>query len=539
MIDINYYANYLLNEGSAKLVLRYFSKKEFDNLSKTSWFFLNIDRNKLQWIKQQEIVESLQLATYTFGDKLKELLPTLTDKQNKLYEKLNYKSSEMDFLSVKDGNSVTCVCPDCKDVKERAFITQKSGFKMVSCNHRTNCGFKGDLIKSYATYYNKSYYEALVELADSLEVDFFEDEVHIGVKIIKPFKKVINTPVLNEKKLEYMEFNESEIYKEINYKDYINKYEKMENVQKFKMVATAIYDFSLNTKQWGKDNYFKDIGISKTKSPELLEKIRLINSKVGYLHVTDIKDMINFLLTNCNFPITDLVEFGVIHPNIREDGIPHPFPYSFKQDVQKGLVVIPNFDMYTNMVTGLKYRKTKLKTYFDKKQNTRVTDTNKEPEFSYGRIAKPLPYHLTRKSLLDKSYSFRFFEGQKDLHSIPSKDMVCDIAIPGVNGINEEMLGLFKGRKVELYFDKDIAGQKAVYGYWTFTLKDGTKEIVVNDNTKSIEIDGVIRVNGVKTIGLIDKLQRAGAIVSNKIWDIKLGSDVNDVLQNGNIKYIQ
>jgi hypothetical protein len=153
--------------------------------------------------------------------------------------------------------------------------------------------------------------------------------------------------------------------------------------------------------------------------------------------------------------------------------------------------------MYSNMITGLKFRKTKAKTWFDK-DNKKVVDTNKEPEFSFGRIANPLPYHLTRESLLEESIVFRFFEGQKDLHSMPFKSGHCDVAIPGVNGISIEMLGLFKGRIVELYFDQDTAGQ------------EGALKLKV-------------------------ALEAAGAIVINKTWDESLGGDVNDVLQAGNI----
>ncbi len=84
---------------------------------------------------------------------------------------------------------------------------------------------------------------------------------------------------------------------------------------------------------------------------------------------------------------------------------------------------------------------------------------------------------------------------------MPSKYNVCDIAIPGTNGISQEMLGLFEGRNVELYFDQDEEGQK-----------------------------GALRLKLL--------LEKAGTFVTIKKWNNSLGGDVNEVLQNGYIEQI-
>lgn len=310
-------------------------------------------------------------------------------------------------------------------------------------------------------------------------------EIDETLKVVKP-RKAHN--------LEYISFDGTRPYVTIaNVEDYKEKYPSMTEEQQFKMIATSIYRFSLTTKQWGKDKYFKSIGINK-KNKLLTEKIAMIDSYLGFLFITDIPELIKHLQEL--FPKEDLVKYGVIHDEN------HYFANQFKIDVKDGIVVVPNFDLYTNMCTGLKFRKTKLRTRNDKKTNEIIVDSIKEPEFSYGRIANPLPYHLTRIAMLDKSISFRFFEGQKDLHSMPSKRGVCDIAIPGINGIKEEMLGLFSGRNVELYFDQDTAGQ------------EGAQK-------------------------LKELLEKAGAKVKIKKWDISLGGDVNDVLRNGNILKIK
>ncbi|MEA2100118.1 MAG: hypothetical protein U9P72_08310, partial [Campylobacterota bacterium] len=243
----------------------------------------------------------------------------------------------------------------------------------------------------------------------------------------------------------------------------------------------------------GKTSYFNNIGISMKKNPLLKEKIAMIDSKLGFLFKTDIPELLKYLANL--FPLEDMVKFGILNNALDKT------PYSFRQSVEEGLIVIPNFDMHTNMCTGIKYRKTKLKSWVDKNTKETVRDTNKEPEFSYKRIANPLPYYLTREALLNKFITFRFFEGQKDLHSMPLKDGVCDVAIPGVNGISEEMLGLFRGRLVELFYDQDKAGQ-----------------------------DGAMKIKLL--------LEKAGAYVINHTWDINLGADINDVLQAGNISKI-
>lgn len=281
-----------------------------------------------------------------------------------------------------------------------------------------------------------------------------------------------------------MSFDKNREYKKLDYRDFLPRFEHMDDVQKFKMVATAIYEFSLTTKQWSKEAYFRDIGIS-AKNPLLREKVKMIKDNLGFLYTTDIQNLEKLLKDS--FPYGELVRFGALN----ERG-------QFKQSVAEGLIVIPNLDLYTNMCTGLKYRKTKAKAWIDNSTDEIVVDKIKEPEFSFGRIADPLPYHLTRESLLDESVNFRFFEGMKDLHSIPSRNKICDVAIPGVNGISEEMLGLFRGRTVELYFDQDKAGQ-----------------------------EGAMKLKKL--------LEDAGAVVINITWDLSLGGDVNEVLKANHI----
>ena len=500
MINLKHYSSLLTNDSEAQLIMKFFHKKEFKNLNSAQWFFKNQTADKVAWINDMKIKEILPGLCKKFGELLDAEQLDLTTKQNLVLSKLDKDSPQLSFLEPKGSTSVTILCPKCKGVSgkskkvERGWIPKNGTAKSVICQHRSSCGFSSDFIGAFAEEFDKSYGEALNILADELGIDFTINEIHIEGTVSKPVHKPIElVPKKVEKEdIKYMVFDKNKPYKEIDFKEFVDKYETMTELQQFKMVATAIYEFSKTTKQWQKNTYYKSVGISAKERPELLGKVKMIDSKLGCLFKTDLPDLIKYLENL--FPLEDLIKFGVLND------ANHKFPFSFKQSVEEALIVIPNLDLYTNMCSGLKYRKTKLKSWTDKTGDKQV-DANKEPEFSYGRIANPLPYHLTRESLLNNFVSFRFLEGQKDLHSLPSKDGVCDIAIPGTNGINEEILGLFKGRIVELYFDQDIEGQK------------GAKKL------KAL-------------------LEKAGAIVVNITWDVNLGGDVNEVLQNGNIKKI-
>jgi len=494
MINLTYYANLLLGEEDAKIVIKIYSKKSFKSINSAKYFFEQENDFNLSWMTNPNAKTRLLNTLKVFAEKLNSQQLDFTEKQEMVLALCDKDASQFSFLEYRgEGMTTTCICPNpsCPDARKNklsAWIPKKGTVKSVICNHRTNCNFSGDFIKVYATYYGKTYGEAMNLLAQELNIDFTVNEVHVGKKVTKRIEVPVKVNV-KVKEIEYMEFDSDRKFLKLEVSEYLDKYDAMTEQQQFKMIATSIYNFSLTTKQWGKEKYFREHGVG-VKNKFLTEKLEMIKTLLGYLHAMDIKDLLTHLKKS--FPVDDLIKYGVIHPK------EHYRSLEFRNDVQEGLIVIPNFDLYTNMCSGLKFRKTKLASWYDKKLKETVTDKNKEPEFSYGRIANPLPYHLTRAMLLDRSSSFRFFEGQKDLHSIPSLKNVFDIAIPGVDGISEEMLGLFNGRKVTLYFDQDKAGQK-----------------------------------GALKLKLL--LEKAGAIVDIKIWDIKLGEDINEVLQSGNI----
>lgn len=484
MIDVTYYANKNLGER-AVLWLKYFSKKEYKSLYAFANDMRNIDVN---WIKnEKETVRALcsSLANSLDNEQLKfqEIMAKIEDKIDIL------SHSEFTELNFSEGRYSSGTCPSCN--KKELYIPKHGKTMTLVCNRKNACGYSSNAYTYLKDYRGKTSKEALEVLAESAGTSLNEinaqHEVHTDKMVFehKPLIKKTPAQILEAQKVKYVAFDETKEYKEVDYKNFLplhKIYNKLDEEQKFKVFVTTIYNFSLQTKQWNKEKYYKSIGISED-TPILKEKYALIKHKLGYLHFSDINPLKEHLF-ECGFTNEDLLKYGLY---IGE---------KFYTSVSEGLVVIPNFDLYTNMVTGLKFRKTKIKTWIDKEGKEQKEQ--KEPEFSFKRIAHPLPYLLTREALINKAMRFRFFEGQKDLHSMPAKSFCCDIAIPGVNGISEEFLGLFKGRIVELWFDQDEAGQ-----------------------------DGAMKLK--------EKLEKAGAIVINKTWDITIGKDVNEVLNNGKI----
>ena len=410
--------------------------------------------------------------------------------------------------------------------------------------------------------------EALEELASLGGIDLKAYEASLEVHTHnQPTNYKLEKKIKEHKEISheiiYTNFDSQKKYEIVDYVNLLSKYENMSDKQKFMMIVTAIYKFSLLTNQQDKYNYYKSRAISAIKHPALLSKIKKIRDEIGFIHYQN--DMDNLVTHLCSlFPIDDLIMFGIINDD------KHKFAHSFRHFSLEGFCVIPSFDLYSNMVTGLKLRNTKLADWQD--------ENMKEPELSFRRIASPLPYGLTRDALLDKNAVLRLFEGSVDSFSIPSLKNHYEVAIAGVNGLSKEDFGLFKNKRVEIWFDQDDAGQKTAYGTktitcsfsntelsnWSFYLKfenlsktnknitfskkgDITTikiEVINSDlNTKTLNTYiELIKEKGFeyKTTckkGMKDLILDAGALeVIVKTWNIELGSDVNEVLKNNNIE---
>jgi len=429
------------------------------------------DKNSLNWILNKEDVKILLNNIDILTSYINDNLPSFEEKKAIV---LNSMDLETIGLEVIGRNKV--VCPRCGD--KSAYVVNGGNSKYIQCNHRSSCGFYGDFISVYGEFNNLTYKDSFKEISNKLNINFNIDEVHIGEKrnnINNNVKSIVDS--IKPKEINYLSFNKDKKFIDVDINNYISKYSQMNHRQKFMTMITVIYNFSITTNQNNKINYYNSLSI--INHPKI--------NNLGCLSKNDIPKLIALLKEI--FPTKELIQFGILKDDV-----------TFKISFKEALVVVPNDCLYNNLKTAIKFRKTVTNPNWINSDGKEIKDI-KEYEMSYGRIANPIPYGLTRESLLNKNVKFRFFEGQKDLHSVAPKENTCDIAITGVNGISKEMLGLFRDRVLYIYFDQDKAGQKGA------------------------EV-------------LAKALKKVNAIVFIKKWDSAIGSDVNEVLQNGFINII-
>lgn len=564
MIDIKHYVKSSLNEDDSNKFLKFFGKYEFNSLYSMKKHFSDME-NKLDWVKKTNLKDELITLSNRFVLHLNQFEIPLEEKIEFLESQINIVDSFPEFEWKKKNHGG--ICPECGE--RELFVPKQGNANGIKCSRENQCGYYSSIFKYLKDYKNLSTSEALKELASlgGVDLKMYEQskEVHTTKQNLsyKVAKKIVTYERKNEsKEVVYNRFDSKKPYKLVNFDDMMQHYPQMNDKQQFMMIVTSIYNYSLNTNQNDKVKYFKSRGISAIKHPALLQKVKQIRDEIGYLSMDDISHLINYLKNQ--FSIDDLIKFGIINDK------KHKFPYSFKHYSLEGFCVIPSFDLYSNMITALKIRNTKMADW--QKSNM------KEPEISFGRIATPLPYGLTRDALLDENATFRLQEGAIDSLSVPSKQNTYDISIAGVNGISNEDLGLFENKKVEIWYDQDSAGQKTAYGQKVFTARLKNTELAHysllmkfnNCNSEYIQTSNdengmdltITSINHqtylnqvqkdldllksknvpIKTSikkGIKDLLLDAGAdevIIKN--WNKELGSDVNEVLKNNNIEKI-
>lgn len=209
---------------------------------------------------------------------------------------------------------------------------------------------------------------------------------------------------------------------------YLNKYATMTKAQKLKLVYSFIYRFSLKTSQDKKKTYYLTRGI---------EKLSLVED-LGFLSYKDIKTLEPLLLQY--FPLEDLREFKIFHKE------KEAWNYAFN------VAVIPNFDLYSNLLTGF---------------SLRAIDSSyrgvKEVNINCNDICPVLPFNLTNANL-KLCEKIILCEGHIDALSggqyYKQDGKALFVSFGGAFCFKEEVLTLFKGKKVFICFDKDEAGLK-------------------------------------------------------------------------------
>lgn len=459
--------------------------------------------------------------------------------EDNIYPNIDILEAFSELEPRKGSKNYSCYCPSCG--KKRAFISinKKNSSPQISCNRKDTCGYYESLWGYIENKGVLSKYETLKELArlanynleDNNTTTYYSNTV-VWPKTVKSVQNV-----------EYKKFDEKKEYTKVSISKFIPRYKHGSKRQKLILIYTYIYQYSLQTDLTKRDKYYESRGI-KTNN-------RYIN-QIGYLTSSDVKKLENDLMGL--FPIEDLENFGVMKVKTKQgDEVKDRYGnnvYIFKQYCFKGFCVIPSFDLYSSVVTGLKFRNVALADWQSKNM--------KEPEMSNRDIVYPLPFGINRDMLLDKSSCVFMTEGHVDALSIPitsardgqqtidfEKANTYFIASPGVNGMSDEILGLLKGKLVCLCFDQDAPGRKAAYGSINILYGD-EKASFVNDIQGRKDAQALIssleknciQFNMYKLKGMAEKLRQAGVRVLIKHWDIALGGDCNELLQNNNLNKV-
>lgn len=338
------------------------------------------------------------------------------------------------------------------------------GFRCMSCGH------SGNLITIAKHILNTNDgKEALALLAD-------EAGVSLGDQTNRPPRKPL--PKSEPKEIQYVRFNREKPIVNIEIDQWLPKLDSMSEVQKYKLILTTIYRASLKTDQSKKLAYYAGRKITNPRT-----------QLIGFIQKDD---SAFWEPIEKAFGIDLLMHFGFYFP---ADAKWHPMSWKYNADV----CFVPSFDLYTDLLTGAMLRPI-------------IKPTNGAKEWSLNKplLLEPVPFALNH-DVLESDEPIWITEGSVDGLSLGASRVFA--AIPGVNGISDEMLGLFEGKTVVIAFDQDRAGQHAALGY-------------TDENEKFHE-------------GLKHRLYKAGAAkVLVAKWDEQFGGDLNELLKNGNLNKI-
>jgi DNA primase len=407
-------------------------------------------------------------------------------------------------------NSKKYACPNNHTTPTPLSIYSKNN--VCKCH---NCDqFKGGPIDVTMLRFDLDFVGACEWLHEAFSIPYLSGE--------QTAQKARPIPKPAKKKIEYMTFDVSGKYASIELRRFYKDYHKMTTAQRLKMVYTFLYRYSAQGDHKAKYAYYgKERGISSDN--------RYIKA-IGYLNQKQLKYVVDRM--RAYFPEKDLLEFGILKERDGEN------KFVFHYVDRGGLLFVPSFDLYSDMVTGFMVRPTHPPKWMK-------TNGVKELQLSKTDIIKPLPFGLSNNSLR-KNNTFYLTEGHMDLASIPGnteKITRAGVASPGTHGFTDEMLGLFRGKKVVLVYDQDMSGKKAEFGYTLLKAGDIQEEYLENNEGKQALKERIKELNG-KNVkfdtafyrGMKQRLLEAGIRdVSILEWDKNLGGDLNDLMINGNL----
>ncbi|EAJ3538876.1 DNA primase [Campylobacter coli] len=366
--------------------------------------------------------------------------------------------------AISDRNKKIIHCFNITAHKNNDHDASLGVYENTNTCHCFACGVGGNPVNVVKIMFNGNFKEACEYLHTQFNIPFLD-----GVQAT--YKKAFEKP--KPKAKDYVFFDPNKEYVEVEkLLPYVQSYSKLTKAQRLKLIYTTIYRFSLSTEQKAKNLYYIKRGI---------REISLVK-KIGFLSFDNIKDLENLLKKY--FPMEDLIEFKIFS---REKQV---WKYAFN------VAFVPNFDLYTDMIVGF---------------SLRVIDSTyngaKEVNISCGNIVFATPFGLENKPLKECE-KVVITEGHIDCLSAKSyykqDSKTLFISFAGTFSFREEILTVFKGKRIMLCFDKDEAG-----------------------------------LNGEKSLS--EKLNLLNIENHSLTWDIVDGKDLNDLLladKMGSIKLI-
>ncbi|EAL8137320.1 DNA primase [Campylobacter coli] len=366
--------------------------------------------------------------------------------------------------AISDRNKKIIHCFNITAHKNNDHNASLGVYENTNTCHCFACGVGGNPVNVVKIMFNGNFKEACEYLHTQFNIPFLD-----GVQAT--YKKAFEKP--KPKAKDYVFFDPNKEYVEVEkLLPYVQSYSKLTKAQRLKLIYTTIYRFSLSTEQKAKNLYYIKRGI---------REISLVK-KIGFLSFDNIKDLENLLKKY--FPMEDLIEFKIFS---REKQV---WKYAFN------VAFVPNFDLYTDMIVGF---------------SLRVIDSTyngaKEVNISCGNIVFATPFGLENKPLKECE-KVVITEGHIDCLSAKSyykqDSKTLFISFAGTFSFREEILTVFKGKRIMLCFDKDEAG-----------------------------------LNGEKSLS--EKLNLLNIENHSLTWDIVDGKDLNDLLladKMGSIKLI-
>jgi len=354
---------------------------------------------------------------------------------NQLFQNISIEELLSELNPTKHSTYYHLICPFCE--KKEAYIPNKGELKpIIICNRKNKCGqiiSIWNYLKQFKGLTNKEIFKLLNAKEENYTIPQTKKSTKIKIKIIQ---KPLKIP---------------QYQKKYDLNNLIKDFKKLDLELKFQTILTYIYYYSLST-----DQYFKELYYKKRKIPS--------PKNIGHLTKKDSYELSENLLKL--FDEKSLFRFGVFFKG--------KFKFIFSH-----FNVIPSFDIYTNLITALRFR-------------NNLPFKPKELELSYQRFLNPLPYPLTLEKL-KKFDTFYFTEGHIDALSLKIPNVV---GVEGTGSFKEINFQFFQNKTIIIAFDKDKAG-----------------------------FEGSVK--------LAKKAQKHNVKTKFLNWNPKYGKDINELLING------